>query len=149
MLCKEKLTKNAGSCTTYFIRQFLFGIDPFFHKCVTHHIKWACPEQDRKVGGYVNVLGGIDFFLLNFETVPTVWYVFFISLYHMTCCQILVYHLKRLKSRFLVLNATFSYIMATSFSGGRRRSTMREPTTMCKQLVNFIACGCESSAPFF
>ena len=63
MLCKEKLTKNAGSCTTYFIRQFLFGIDPFFHKCVTHHIKWACPEQDRKVGGYVNVLGGIDFFI--------------------------------------------------------------------------------------
>ena len=77
MLCKEKLTKNAWSCTTYFIRQFLFGIDPFFHKCVTHHIKWACPEQDRKVGGYVNVLWGIDFFLLNFETVSTVWYVFF------------------------------------------------------------------------
>ena len=29
------------------------------------------------MGGYVNVLGGIDFFLLNFETVSTVWYVFF------------------------------------------------------------------------
>jgi hypothetical protein len=33
--------------------------------------------QAREVGGYVNVLWGIDFFLLNFETVPTVWYVFF------------------------------------------------------------------------
>jgi hypothetical protein len=39
---------------------------------------------------------------------------------------------------FLVLNATFSYIMATSFSGGRNRSTLREPPTMGKQLVNCI-----------
>jgi len=36
--------------------------------------------------------------------------------------------------------------MATSFSGGGSR---REPLTMGKQLVNFITCGCESSAPFF
>jgi hypothetical protein len=42
----------------------------------------------------------------------------------------------------------FSYIMAASFSGGRSRSTRREPSTMGKQLVNFITCGCESSAPF-
>jgi len=42
----------------------------------------------------------------------------------------------------------FSYIMATSFNGGRSRSTRREPPTMGKQLVNFITCGCESSAPF-
>jgi len=47
-----------------------------------------------------------------------------------------------------VINATFSYIMATSFSGGGSRSTRREPPTMDKQLVNFITCGCESSAPF-
>jgi hypothetical protein len=40
----------------------------------------------------------------------------------------------------------FSSIMTTSFSGGRSR---REPLTMGKQLVNFITCGCESSAPFF
>jgi hypothetical protein len=39
----------------------------------------------------------------------------------------------------------FSYIMATSFSGGRSRSTRRDPPTMGKQLVNFISCGCESS----
>jgi hypothetical protein len=39
--------------------------------------------------------------------------------------------------------------MATSFSGGRSQSTWREPPTMGKQLVNFITCGCESSAPFF
>ena len=38
--------------------------------------------------------------------------------------------------------------MVTSFSGGRRQSTRREPPTMGKQLVNFITCGCESSAPF-
>jgi hypothetical protein len=43
----------------------------------------------------------------------------------------------------------FSYVMATSFSGGRSRSTWREPPTMGKQLVTFITCGCESSAPFF
>ena len=43
----------------------------------------------------------------------------------------------------------FSYIMTTSFSGGGSRSTQREPPTMGKQLVNFITCGFESSAPFF
>ena len=36
--------------------------------------------------------------------------------------------------------------MATSFSGGRSR---REQQTMGKQLVNFITCDCDSSAPFF
>ena len=41
----------------------------------------------------------------------------------------------------------FSYIMATSFSGGRSRSTRREPPTRGNQLVNFITCGYESSAP--
>ena len=41
-----------------------------------------------------------------------------------------------------------SYIMVTSFSGGGSRSTRREPPTLCKQLVNFITCGCESNAPF-
>jgi hypothetical protein len=51
---------------------------------------------------------------------------------------------------FLVFNFQqyFSYIMTTSFSGGRSQSTRREPPTMGKQLVNFITCGCESSAPF-
>jgi len=39
--------------------------------------------------------------------------------------------------------------MATKFSGGGSRSTQRQPPTMGKQLVNFITCGCESSAPFF
>jgi hypothetical protein len=34
----------------------------------------------------------------------------------------------------------FSYIMATSFSGGGSRSTRREPPTLGKQLVNFITC---------
>ena len=48
----------------------------------------------------------------------------------------------------LVFNATFSYIMTTSFSGGRSWSTRREPPTMGKQLVNVITCGCESSASF-
>jgi len=43
----------------------------------------------------------------------------------------------------------FSYIKVTSFSGGRSQSTRREPSTMGKQLVNFITCGCESNAPFF
>ena len=39
--------------------------------------------------------------------------------------------------------------MATSFSGGRSRSTRRGPPTMGKQLVNFITRGYESGAPFF
>jgi hypothetical protein len=39
----------------------------------------------------------------------------------------------------------FSYNLATSFSGWGSR---RKPPTMGKQLVNFITCGCESSAPF-
>jgi len=43
----------------------------------------------------------------------------------------------------------FSYIIATSFSGGRSRSTRKEPSTMGKQRANFITCGCEASAPFF
>ena len=43
----------------------------------------------------------------------------------------------------------FSYIMMTSFSGEGNWSTRREPLTMGKQLVNFITCGSESSAPFF
>jgi hypothetical protein len=43
----------------------------------------------------------------------------------------------------------FSYIMAISFSGGGSRNIHREPPTLGKQLVNFITCGCESSAPFF
>jgi hypothetical protein len=36
--------------------------------------------------------------------------------------------------------------MATSFSGGGSR---REPPILGKQLVIFITCGCESSAPFY
>jgi hypothetical protein len=42
----------------------------------------------------------------------------------------------------------YIYIMATSFSGGGSRSTRRELPTMGKQLVNWITCGSESSAPF-
>ncbi len=38
--------------------------------------------------------------------------------------------------------------MVTTFSGGRSRSTQREPPTIGKQLVIFITCFCESSAPF-
>ena len=43
----------------------------------------------------------------------------------------------------------FSYIMATSFSGGRSRSTRRKPPTLGSQLVDCITCGCEWSALFF
>jgi len=47
------------------------------------------------------------------------------------------------------LSSIFQLYMATSFSGGRSGSTRKEPPTMGKQLVNFITCGCESSASFF
>jgi hypothetical protein len=43
---------------------------------------------------------------------------------------------------FWCFNATFNNISAISWS------TRREPPTMGKQLVNFITCCCESSAPF-
>jgi hypothetical protein len=46
------------------------------------------------------------------------------------------------------LSAIFQlYHMVTSFSGGRSQSPRREPPTMGKQLVNFITCDYESSAP--
>jgi len=52
-----------------------------------------------------------------------------------------------------VFNAILSNISAISwrpvFSGGRKRSTRREPPTIDKQLVNFITCSWESNAPFF
>jgi hypothetical protein len=34
--------------------------------------------------------------------------------------------------------------MATSFSGGRSQSTLREPPTMGKRLVSFITCDYEA-----
>ena len=42
----------------------------------------------------------------------------------------------------------FSYIMATSFSGGRSQRTRREPPTMRKQLANFITCAASRVHPF-
>jgi hypothetical protein len=44
----------------------------------------------------------------------------------------------------LIVCFSFSF----SFSGGRCRSTLREPQTVGKQLVNIITCDFESSAPF-
>jgi len=38
------------------------------------------------------------------------------------------------------------FLRKGSYAPGRSR---REPPTMGKQLVNFITCGCESSAAFF
>jgi len=50
----------------------------------------------------------------------------------------------------MVFNATFSNISAISwgpvFVMEKVGSTRSEPPTMGKQLVNFITCGCESSA---
>jgi hypothetical protein len=40
------------------------------------------------------------------------------------------------------------YIVGTSFSGGRSRSTRREPPTMGKQLVSFITCAASRVHPF-
>jgi hypothetical protein len=52
-----------------------------------------------------------------------------------------------------VLNAIFSNISAISWRPvlvvEEAGSTQREPSTMGKQLVNFITYDCESSAPFF
>ena len=46
------------------------------------------------------------------------------------------------------LSAIYQLYHDDSFSGGRSRSTRREPQTMGKQLVNFIICHCESVHPF-
>ena len=43
-------------------------------------------------------------------------------------------------------SAIFQLYYGDQFLSGRR--SRREPPTMGKQLVNFITCGCESSAPF-
>ena len=54
---------------------------------------------------------------------------------------------------FLVFNATFSNISAMSWRPvlvvEEAGVPGEEPPTVGKQLVNFITCGCESSAPFF
>ena len=47
------------------------------------------------------------------------------------------------------LSAIFQLYHGDQFNCGGSRSTRREPPTMGKQLVNFITCGYESSAPFF
>jgi hypothetical protein len=47
------------------------------------------------------------------------------------------------------LSTIFQLYHDNQFSGGGSRNTRREPPTMGKQLVNFITCGCESSAPLF
>jgi hypothetical protein len=48
---------------------------------------------------------------------------------------------------------TFSYISAISWQPAlvveEAGVPEREPPTMGKQLVKFITCGCETSAPFF
>jgi len=52
---------------------------------------------------------------------------------------------------FIVFNATFSNISAIPWRPVlvvEEAGVSREPPTMGKQLVNFIICGCESSAPF-
>ena len=49
----------------------------------------------------------------------------------------------------LVFNATFSNISAISWRPVLVMEEEREPLIMGKQLVIFITCGCESSAPFF
>ena len=76
--------------------------------------------------------------------------------YHISCIEYTGFELRLLVVIgiwiwiwILVFQQYSSYIMATSFSGGGSRSTRREPPTLGKQLVNFITCGCESSAPFF
>ena len=75
-------------------------------------------------------------------------------IYHWHLTQHWEFFYNTIINLFIVFNATFSnilaiyYIMATSFSGGGSRSTRREPPTMGNQLVNFITCDCESSAPF-
>jgi hypothetical protein len=48
-----------------------------------------------------------------------------------------------------VFNATFSNISAISWRPVLVVEKAGVPPTMGKQLVNFITCGCESSAPFF
>jgi len=50
---------------------------------------------------------------------------------------------------FCCFKATFSSISAISWQPVLVVEEGREPPTLGKQLVNFITCGYESSAPFF
>jgi hypothetical protein len=65
---------------------------------------------------------------------------FCLLIYIVNGIRVLVYWFTEMGSGLLFIG--------TSFSGGRSRSTRREPPTMGKQLVSFITCGCKSSAPF-
>ena len=49
--------------------------------------------------------------------------------------------------RFMVLNATFSYIVAVSFIGGGNRSIRRKQPTCNKSLTNFITYCCIECIP--
>jgi len=50
---------------------------------------------------------------------------------------------------FWCFNATFNNISVISWRPVLAVVEAGEPPTMGKHLVNFITCGCESSAPFF
>jgi hypothetical protein len=65
-----------------------------------------------------------------------------------TINQIKSYHIKTVNGGVRVAQyLVFCAIFCRSLCGGRSWSTRREPPTMDKQLVNFITCGCELSAP--
>ena len=64
---------------------------------------------------------------------------------------ILTIHKQRLIdfSCLMPLSPIFQQYHGDQCQSWKKPDTQREPSTMGKQLVNFISCGCESSAPFF
>ena len=96
-------------------------------RCTLYNIMWQFVSDLRQVGGFLWVLWIPLPIKLTTKILLIDWFLVFIA----------------------TLKQYFIYIIVTSFSGGRNRTTRREPPTMGKPLVNFITCSCESSAPFF
>ena len=83
--------------------------------------------------------------VLRVSILPVFFYVFSVGLWNFRQCGFFCF----LNLNFGVQRHFQQYFSYISYSGGRNRSTRKEPPIMGKQLVSFITCGCESSAPFF
>ena len=152
-----KRGKNNIKWVEYFGKQFLHPNRK--QKFICYNVSWSFAKKIKMDSASKNAIKITKFvlnYLVKFLEYSEVFFTFltnrlyiYIWIEYVLCKETYDVMSLQLVIWFLVFNTTFSYIMASSFSGGRSRSTRREPQTMGKQLVNFITCGCKLSAPFF